>query len=137
MKLNVHGLLLEEAIEQIMMKFYECVELDDKSLEIIHGYKHGTSIKDRIRSESFLNESARSGFKIINKNNSDPGVTIFQLESLKKKSKKNLIPRLSTTESISKNKISTNFCFKCNEIMVLLKELNWYKCPICGKLIKR
>ena len=136
MKLNVHGLLLEEAIEQIMMKFYECVELDDESLEIIHGYKHGTSIKDRIRSESFLNESARSGFKIINKNNSDPGVTIFQLESLKKKSKKNPIPRLSTTESINKNKISTNLCLKCKKSMILLKELNWYKCPKCGKLKK-
>ena len=136
MKLNVHNLLLDEAIEEIMMKFYECVELGDKSLEIIHGYKHGTSIKDHIRSNSFLNESARSGYKIISKNFSDAGVTIFQLESLKKKSIINPIPRSSNTGIINENKTPTNFCLKCNNTLIRLKELNWYKCPKCGKLKK-
>ncbi len=67
MKLNVHNLLLEEAIEEIMMKFYECVELGEMSLEVIHGYKHGTRIKDHIRSNNFLNEAARNGYEIITK----------------------------------------------------------------------
>lgn len=35
------------------------------------------------------------------------------------------------------NKVVEVYCIKCKELMVLLKELNWYKCPKCGKLTKR
>jgi len=137
MKLNVHKLFLDDAIEEIMIKFDECVELGDKSLEIIHGQKHGTRIKDYIRSNGFLKEVARNGYEIISKNFSDGGVTIFQLEPLKTKSKINPIPKSFSKGNKTENKMSTNFCLKCNETLILLKEFNWYKCPKCGKLKKR
>lgn len=134
MKLNVHKLFLDDAIEEIMIKFDECVDLGDNSLEIIHGHKHGTRIKDYIRSNGFLKEAARNGYEIVSKNFADGGVTIFQLESSKKKSKINPIPKSYSIGIMSENKMPTNFCLKCKETLILLKEFNGYKCPKCGKL---
>ncbi|MBA7641328.1 hypothetical protein ES703_49005 [subsurface metagenome] len=54
MKLNVHNLFLKDALDDIMVRFDECRDLRDNTLEIIHGYKHGTRIKDYIRSDGFL-----------------------------------------------------------------------------------
>ena len=137
MKLNVHGLFLYDAIEEIMIKFDECIEVGDFSLEIIHGHKHGTIIKDYIRSNEFLKKATRNGYEIVNKNFSDNGVTIFTLKSSKKPSKTNPIPKSISTGITSENDIITNFCLKCKEPLTLLKEFNWYECPKCGKLKKR
>ncbi len=46
----------------------ECVEVGDKCLEITHGHKHGTRIKDYIRSIGFFKETAQNGYKIVSKN---------------------------------------------------------------------
>ena len=51
-------------------------------LKIIHGHKHGSRIKDTIRANVFLKETARNGYKIISKNYSDPGVSIFRITQL-------------------------------------------------------
>jgi len=134
MEINVHKLTVEEAIEAIMFKFEECAEIEDNSLRIIHGHKHGTRIKDRIRSNGFLKEAARMGYNIISKNYSDAGVTVFQFESSKKplKIKQKAFFTKNKTESI----IPTKLCIKCNEPLNLIKESNWYKCTTCDKLIK-
>ena len=136
-KFDVHNLYLRDAIDEILIKFDECVELGDNSLEIVHGHKHGTAIRDYIRTDVFLKEATRNGHTIVAKNFSDKGATIFQLAPSKKPLKKNLKPKLISTGNPSKNKIQTDFCFKCNRTMILLKELNWYECPKCGKLKKR
>ena len=49
MRLDVHKQFLKDAIEEILIKFDECAELGDNSLEIVHGHKHGTAIRDYIR----------------------------------------------------------------------------------------
>ncbi len=134
MELNVHKFTVEEAIEEIMFKFEECVEIGDNTLKIIHGHKHGTRIKDTIRANVFLNETARNGFKIVSKNYSDAGLTIFQFESSKKSLK--IKPKTVFTGIKPENKIPTNICLKCKETLTLIKGFNWYKCPKCGKLIK-
>ncbi len=137
MKLDVHKLFLKDAIDEIMFKFDECKEIGDNMLEIIHGHKHGTRIRDHIRSDIFLNDANQNGHIIISKDFSDNGVTIFQLKPSIKFSKKNHISSSESPKNASENKISGIYCTKCNEIMILLKEFNWYECPICGKLIKR
>ncbi|KKL56097.1 hypothetical protein LCGC14_2248810 [marine sediment metagenome] len=134
MELNVHKLTVEEAIEEIMFKFEECEEIGDNTLKIIHGHKHGTRIKDTIRANVFLNETARYGFKIISKNYSDPGVSIFQFKSSKKSVK--IKPKTSFHGIKTENRIPTKMCIKCKKPLILIKESNWYKCPKCGKLKK-
>ncbi len=134
MELNVHKLTVEEAKEEIMFKFDECVEIGDNSLKIIHGHKHGTRIKDNIRSNIFLKEAARNGIEIINKNFSDAGVTIFQFV-LPKNSLK-IKARASSVVTKTENRIETKICIKCKVPLILIKESVWYKCPKCGKLKK-
>ncbi len=117
MKLDVHHLFLKDALEEIVIKFDECVELGDNFLEIVHEHehKHGTVIRDYIRSSRFLKETARNGYKIVSKNFSDGGVTIFQLEPPKNKSKINSKSKSSSSEIMSENKIPINMCLKCKE----------------------
>ncbi|KKM05967.1 hypothetical protein LCGC14_1748710 [marine sediment metagenome] len=137
MRLDVHKFTLNEALDEIMIKFYECVELQDFSLEIIHGYKHGTRIKDYIRSSGFIKEAARFRYEFVSKNFADKGVTIFLLKSSKNISKINPIQRSPSTGTISENKMPLNFCLKCKIALIFIKEVNWYECPNCGKLTRR
>ena len=135
--LNVHGLFLDDAVEEIWIKFDECIELGDFSLEIIHGYKHGTIIKDYIRSNGFLQKAARNGYEIVSKNFSDKGVTIFQIKSSKKRSITNPIPKSISIGITSEKNMQTKCCLKCKVPLIIIKESNWYKCPMCGKFKKR
>jgi len=137
MELNVHNLFLEDAIDEIMIKFDECEQIGDNILVIIHGHKHGTRIRDYIRSDGFLKDANQKGHKITNKDFSDKGVTIFQLRPSIKFLKKSHILKSKSSKNTSENKVSGIYCMKCKEVMVLLKEFNWYKCPKCGKLTKR
>ena len=134
-RLNVHKLFLKDAIDEILIKFDECAELGDNTLEIVHGHKHGTAIRDYIRNEGFLKEVSRNGHEILSKNFSNKGATVFQLAPSKKEPKRSQIPKQTSIEKV--NRIQTDFCHKCKEPMILLKEVNWYKCPRCGKLKKR
>ncbi len=91
-------------------------------------------IKDTIRANVFLNETARNGFKIVNKNYSDAGVTIFQFESSRKTLK--IKPKSASAKIKYEINVTTKICIKCKEPLNLLKESNWYQCPQCGKLLK-
>ena len=136
MKLDVHNLFLKDAIDEIMIKFDECEGVGDHTLEIIHGHKHGTRIRDFIRSEGFLSEVTRNGYIIANKNFSDKGATIFQLKPSIKILRKTHKLKSESSKKTSENTVLGIYCIKCKEIMVLLKEFNWYKCPKYGKLTK-
>ena len=133
MILDVHNHTLEEAVEEILYKFDECQECRDDSLQIIHGHKHGTVIKDYIRSSGFILKVAKIRIQIIEKNFSENGRTIFRIKLPLISSKRKLHPELAS----SKKNLSIEICHKCNEEMTLLKDFNWYKCPKCGKLKKR
>ena len=133
MELNVHNHSLEEAVEAILYKFEECKECRDNSLKIIHGHKHGTVIKDYIRSGRFLREIAKMENEVIERNFSEAGSTIFKIKLSSTSIKRKLRPELAS----SKKDVLLEICYKCNEEMTLLKDFNWYKCPKCGKLKKR
>ncbi len=134
MELDVHNHSLEEAIEAILYKFDECKECRDNSLQIIHGHKHGTVIKDYIRSSGFILEVAKMGNQIIEKNFSNEGVTIFKLKLPIISARRKPIIKSASNEKKVDVINSSEICSKCKETMILLKESNWYKCPKCGRL---
>lgn len=134
MELDVHNHSIEEAIEAILYKFDECKECRDNSLQIIHGHKHGTVIKDYIRSSGFILEVAKMGNQIIEKNFSNEGVTIFKLKLPIISARRKPIIKSASNEKKVDVINSSEICSKCKETMILLKESNWYKCPKCGRL---
>ncbi len=136
MILNVHNLYLEEAIDEILYKFDECKGCGDNILQIIHGHKHGTKIRDYIRSSGFMLEMIKNGNEVIEKSFSQEGVTIFKLKLPTTSSKRKPLLKPSSNEKKEGTIHSLEICYKCNETMILLKDFNWYKCPKCGKLKK-
>jgi len=115
MKLNVHKLYLNDALDEIMIKFDECRKLGDNTLEIIHGYKHGTIIKDYIRSDGFIKDVARNGHEIESKNFSDKGVTVFQLKPSRIILNSRQKLKSESSRDTSENKVAPIFCIKCKE----------------------
>ena len=136
MILDVHNLSLNEAIDEILYKFDECKECGENTLQIIHGHKHGTIIRDYVRSSGFIVEMAKNGYEFVKKSFSQEGVSIFKLKLFTSSSKSKPIRKSSYIEKKDDTVISLETCYKCNKTMILLKEFNWYKCPKCGKLKK-
>ena len=134
MELNLHGYFLEDAKLEILKTIDDCNELGDNILKIIHGHKHGTAIRDYIRSDRFLNDVAKMENEIVSKDFSDESVSVFHLIFSREKSKISSKSVISEHENETKN--SLNMCHKCNKVMTLVKGINWYKCPKCGKLAK-
>ena len=130
MKINLHSHSLEEAKEELCYSLEECRIQADNTLEIIHGHKHGTSIRDYIRSDKFLNDTEKLGHIITSKNFSDDGMSIFQIKLAK-------IHKLQKGYSLSTTFTKDYICHKCNKLMIPIKGLNWIKCPECGKFQKR
>ena len=134
---DVHNLYLKDAIDEILYKLEECKESGDNILQIIHGYKHGNVIKDYLRSKGFISDIGKLGYKLIDKNFSKEGVSVFKIRpSLTYISSKSIPRKTPNLQEIKKSFIN-EICFKCNTEMEFLKDVNWYKCPKCGKLLKR
>ena len=134
--LGAKNLSLDEAIDEIIYKFDDCKECGEDILQIIHGDKHGTIIRDYVRSSGFISEMAKNGNELIQKSFSQPGVSIFKLKLPKISSKRKPIQKSNSIENKEELIISLEICYKCNETMILLKDFNWYKCPKCSKLKK-
>ena len=79
MKVDLHNFSLEEAKEELCYFFDECKEKMESSIEIVHGSKHGTAIRDYVRSDRFLNDLAKIGHKISSKIFKDEGASIFHI----------------------------------------------------------
>ncbi len=79
MEIDVHGMYLEEAIEEIIYCLDECNLKGINRISIIHGHKHGSVIKSYIQSEGFLKEIEREGYILKQEESSNPGISIFQV----------------------------------------------------------
>jgi len=74
---DLHGCELSEAIIEVFHALEECAVNEDKSLEIVHGYYHGTVLRNYFRSKRFLKETAREGYKLRVIKSPNPGKTKF------------------------------------------------------------
>ena len=63
-KIDLHGLELWEAIEEIVDKIEECQTKGIREITLIHGFHKGQVLKNFIQSEGFLKEMAKEGFKL-------------------------------------------------------------------------
>jgi len=121
MRIDLHGCSLDDAVDEILYSLDECKELQDFLLEIIHGYRHGSNIREYVRSNGFLKEMASKGYNLSIKSASDSGLTILELK---------------LTRKFQKIKSTSNYCNKCNMLMRPLKLDRTYICPKCGKFKK-
>ena len=77
LEINVHGHELWGAIDEVLSALEECKINGEWEINIIHGYKHGQVLKNYFRSNKFLAEMAREGFRLKFKANSDLGISSF------------------------------------------------------------
>ena len=77
LEINIHGHELWGAIDVVLSSLEECKINSDVEIKIIHGYKHGQVLKNYFRSNKFLVEMAREGFRLKIKDISDPAISSF------------------------------------------------------------
>ena len=77
LEINIHGQELWGAIDEVLGVLGECKINGDGEIDIIHGYKHGQVLKNYFRSNKFLVEMAREGFRLKMKDISDPAISSF------------------------------------------------------------
>lgn len=75
-KIDVHGLELEDAKKYITNTVKELYKSKGLKLIVVHGYNHGTKIKDWLRSTSSLNKYVNS----ISPSLDNSGETIINLK---------------------------------------------------------
>ncbi|MHA1106782.1 MAG: hypothetical protein ACTSPN_13880 [Promethearchaeota archaeon] len=79
LEINVHGHELWGAIDEVLSVLEECKLNGDGEINIIHGYKHGQVMKNYFRSNKFLAEMAREGFRLKMKDITNPAISSFML----------------------------------------------------------
>jgi DNA-nicking Smr family endonuclease len=77
LEINVHGHERWGAIGEVLSVLEECRKNGDGEINIIHGYKYGQVLKNYFRSNKFLVETAREGFRLKMKDISDPAISSF------------------------------------------------------------
>ncbi len=77
---DLHGFELSEAIIEVFHALEECVVNEDKFLEIVHGYYHGTVLRNYFRSKRFLQGATREGYKLRIVKSLNPGKTRILIE---------------------------------------------------------
>lgn len=77
---DLHGCELSEAIIEVLHALEECAVNEDNLLEIVHGYYHGTVLRNYFRSQRFLKEAAREGYKLRITKSPNPGKTRILIE---------------------------------------------------------
>ena len=79
MEINIHGLELIEALDEISYTLSFCKIEGITEISIIHGCHHGQVLKNYIRSEGFLKEMKGEGYELRRKCEDNPGITNFDL----------------------------------------------------------
>ena len=77
MEIDIHGMRLWEAIDEIIYRLEECRTQEVKTITIIHGYRHGRVLKDYIQSRGFIREMKREGFHLKKQRSRWQGATTF------------------------------------------------------------
>lgn len=67
---NVHGLSLNSMIR--LLKNISCICRDSFTMRVIHGFNHGTKLKDAVRTDGMFSRS----YKIV-PDKTNPGVTMI------------------------------------------------------------
>ena len=80
MKIDLHGNILVEALDEILLCLEECELIGDNHVEIVHGYRHGQILKNYVQSEKFIREMARAGYALIRTNSPNRGTSCFELK---------------------------------------------------------
>ncbi|MBD3214017.1 MAG: hypothetical protein GF311_15515 [Candidatus Lokiarchaeota archaeon] len=80
MEIDIHGLHLWEAIDEIIYSLEECRVRNIDHITIIHGYRHGNVLKDYIRSKGFIKEVKRAGFHLKMSGTRNQGETHFKID---------------------------------------------------------
>lgn len=78
-EINVHGQELYGAIDEVLITLEECKLNGDEEIKIIHGYKHGQVLKNYFRSNKFLAELGRQGFRLKMKDISNPAISSYTI----------------------------------------------------------
>jgi len=77
---DLHGRELSEAIIEVFHALEECAVNEDKSLEIVHGYYHGTVLRNYFRSKRFLQKASKEGYNIRINKSPNPGKTQYLIK---------------------------------------------------------
>lgn len=81
MKIDLHGLTLDEAILELKMGLIESLQLDDLMIEIIHGYHTGQVLKTYLHSSRFESDMLKEGIVITRlKKGSTPGAMLVKIQ---------------------------------------------------------
>jgi len=77
--IDLHNLYLKDAIYYVKLKIEECIECGIDGLKLIHGYHHGTRLRDYFRSEIFREEMKNKGLTIGLSSIRDLGYTLIKV----------------------------------------------------------
>lgn len=77
MEIDIHGLHLWEAIDEILFCLEEFQVKEISEITIIHGYRHGKVLKDYIQSRGFIREMKQEGIHLKRKPTQNQGETRF------------------------------------------------------------
>lgn len=77
LKIDLHGFELATAKTELYYALKECIMNNDDEIEIVHGYQHGSVLKNYIESNYFIQDMKKSGFILRLKSMPNQGSTIF------------------------------------------------------------
>ena len=81
MKIDLHGLTLDEAIIELRMGLSESLQCDDSIVEIIHGYHNGQVLKTYLHSSRFEADMLKEGIIFTRlKKGSSPGAMLVKIQ---------------------------------------------------------
>jgi DNA-nicking Smr family endonuclease len=81
MKIDLHGLTLDEAIIELRLGVVESLQMDDLVIEIVHGYHGGQVLKTYLHSSQFERDMRKEGITISRlKKGSTPGAMLVKIQ---------------------------------------------------------
>ena len=124
---DLHGREVCDAELEIIAKLYECVAIEDFELEIVHGFNHGTAIKDYIKSPRFKQVIQAEGF-LVERISATKGSVQFRVHS-------NIDLARHSAQQTSKPPKSERIGTTCQYCGKPTRECSCRFCATCGELL--